>query len=239
MKKDKLDLRRNSFSEEPKDDQPDKCFCGHVFTDADLIENKKLKIVQGSGFYYHKCSLKEAPKDHVHCWEKKKPPCGQRIEHLKCCICEKPNPKQEEVKECKCNCHKMYEQMNCPDCKHYINRSSAKSWSERFDEKFGVSNDGFLYFSNIKRDIIKDFISTELASQRKKMENEKRDFYQMWYKYPTKEIAAKERERAKYEGRQETIKEVWEKLSEKRGLNTAYSISWSDIESTLKGVLEK
>lgn len=31
--------------------------------------------------------------DHVHCWESKKPPCGQKIEHLKCCLCEKLNPK--------------------------------------------------------------------------------------------------------------------------------------------------
>lgn len=31
--------------------------------------------------------------DHYHCWQEKKPPCGQRIEHLKCCLCEEPNPK--------------------------------------------------------------------------------------------------------------------------------------------------
>lgn len=30
--------------------------------------------------------------DHSHCWESKNPPCGQKIEHLKCCLCELPNP---------------------------------------------------------------------------------------------------------------------------------------------------
>jgi len=31
--------------------------------------------------------------DHSHCWTEKNPPCGQKIEHLKCCLCEKLNPK--------------------------------------------------------------------------------------------------------------------------------------------------
>ena len=31
--------------------------------------------------------------DHSHCWESKNPPCGQKIEHYKCCLCEKLNPK--------------------------------------------------------------------------------------------------------------------------------------------------
>ena len=31
--------------------------------------------------------------DHYHCWQSKNPPCGQKIEHLKCCLCEKLNPK--------------------------------------------------------------------------------------------------------------------------------------------------
>lgn len=31
--------------------------------------------------------------DHGHCWTKDNPPCGQKIEHLKCCLCELPNPK--------------------------------------------------------------------------------------------------------------------------------------------------
>lgn len=30
---------------------------------------------------------------HSHCWAQKSPACGQKIEHLKCCICEKQNPK--------------------------------------------------------------------------------------------------------------------------------------------------
>lgn len=30
--------------------------------------------------------------DHSHCWESKKPPCGQRIEHLFCCLCKNMNP---------------------------------------------------------------------------------------------------------------------------------------------------
>lgn len=35
----------------------------------------------------------ERDHSHVHCWEQKNPPGGQKIEHLKCCICEKKNPK--------------------------------------------------------------------------------------------------------------------------------------------------
>lgn len=31
--------------------------------------------------------------DHAHCWEQDKPQCGQKIEHYKCCLCEKLNPK--------------------------------------------------------------------------------------------------------------------------------------------------
>ncbi len=38
--------------------------------------------------------------DHTHCWESKNPPCGQKIEHLKCCLCELFNPKVlKETKE--------------------------------------------------------------------------------------------------------------------------------------------
>lgn len=31
--------------------------------------------------------------DHYCCWTSKNPPCGQKIEHYKCCLCEKLNPK--------------------------------------------------------------------------------------------------------------------------------------------------
>ncbi len=45
--------------------------------------------------------------DHYHCWQGKNPPCGQKIEHFKCCLCEVPNPKittllaeqKEEIKQ--------------------------------------------------------------------------------------------------------------------------------------------
>lgn len=30
--------------------------------------------------------------DHFHCFSRENPPCGQKIEHLKCCLCEKLNP---------------------------------------------------------------------------------------------------------------------------------------------------
>lgn len=35
--------------------------------------------------------------DHRHCWTSKNPPCGQKIEHLKCCLCEKLNPRIETL----------------------------------------------------------------------------------------------------------------------------------------------
>lgn len=31
-------------------------------------------------------------QDHIHCWESKTPPCGQKVGHLKCCLCELRNP---------------------------------------------------------------------------------------------------------------------------------------------------
>lgn len=34
----------------------------------------------------------ERDHSHVHCFESKKPPCGQRIAHLRCCLCEILNP---------------------------------------------------------------------------------------------------------------------------------------------------
>ncbi len=34
--------------------------------------------------------------DHSCCFEEENPPCGQKIEHLKCCLCEKMNPKCKE-----------------------------------------------------------------------------------------------------------------------------------------------
>lgn len=37
--------------------------------------------------------------DHTHCWNEESPPCGQKIEHLKCCLCELPNPKYRELVE--------------------------------------------------------------------------------------------------------------------------------------------
>lgn len=40
----------------------------------------------------------EQDHSHSHCWSSTTPPCGQRVEHLKCCICEKLNPKIESLK---------------------------------------------------------------------------------------------------------------------------------------------
>lgn len=41
-----------------------------------------------------KCHQDQEKKDYSHscCFTSKNPPCGQRIEHLKCCICEKIHP---------------------------------------------------------------------------------------------------------------------------------------------------
>ena len=48
--------------------------------------------VGGLHGFHCKCPEPYNKRDHSHCFEEKKPPCGQRIEHLKCCICEKLNP---------------------------------------------------------------------------------------------------------------------------------------------------
>ena len=42
-------------------------------------------------------ALGDPTKNHTHCWQEKNPPCGQKIEHLKCCLCEKLNPKLLEA----------------------------------------------------------------------------------------------------------------------------------------------
>lgn len=31
-------------------------------------------------------------RDHRHCWEEEKPPCGQRIKHFECCLCQMNHP---------------------------------------------------------------------------------------------------------------------------------------------------
>jgi hypothetical protein len=30
--------------------------------------------------------------DHSHCWGSDNPPCGQKVEHLVCCLCGLPHP---------------------------------------------------------------------------------------------------------------------------------------------------
>lgn len=34
---------------------------------------------------------------HSHCWDSPDPPCGQRIKHFECCICERRNPEIESA----------------------------------------------------------------------------------------------------------------------------------------------
>lgn len=44
--------------------------------------------------------MKEQPYheiDHAHCWESKKPPCGQMIKHFKCCLCEMVHPEIQRL----------------------------------------------------------------------------------------------------------------------------------------------
>lgn len=36
--------------------------------------------------------------DHGHCWESKKPPCGQKIKHFECCLCQEPHPEIQKSK---------------------------------------------------------------------------------------------------------------------------------------------
>ena len=35
--------------------------------------------------------------DHSHCWTSDSPPCGQKIKHFKCCLCEKLHPNITEL----------------------------------------------------------------------------------------------------------------------------------------------
>jgi len=36
---------------------------------------------------------------HIHCFEQEAPPCGIKGKHLRCCLCEKKNIYDKEVKE--------------------------------------------------------------------------------------------------------------------------------------------
>lgn len=31
-------------------------------------------------------------RDHSHCWESEKPPCGQKVKHFECCLCKELHP---------------------------------------------------------------------------------------------------------------------------------------------------
>ena len=35
--------------------------------------------------------------DHTHCWISGNPPCGQKIKHFKCCLCEMTNPEITDI----------------------------------------------------------------------------------------------------------------------------------------------
>ena len=37
-------------------------------------------------------ALSDPTRDHTHCFHEKNPPCGQKIEHLVCCLCGIPHP---------------------------------------------------------------------------------------------------------------------------------------------------
>lgn len=61
--------------------------------DLEAIANHGHPVVQKSsnatpakgGWDYSK-------HDHSHCWESKKPPCGQKIKHFECCLCKEQHP---------------------------------------------------------------------------------------------------------------------------------------------------
>lgn len=85
--------------------------------------------------------------NHVHCWEDKNPPCGQKIEHLKCCLCEELNPK--------------------------VAMTPSKNLREEFGEKFGFGYVDPLHHSvnEIIRDIHLEFCAHREALVREHMVN--------------------------------------------------------------------
>lgn len=71
----------------------------NTLTDISLEDATKL-VAEGKAVFFESSTQQEGWEerpyheiDHSHCWSSKKPPCGQRIEHLKCCLCEIRNPK--------------------------------------------------------------------------------------------------------------------------------------------------
>lgn len=81
--------------------------------------------------------------DHSHCWESKNPPCGQKIEHLKCCLCQKLNPAchtpvQKEKIKCPCGDCDLYREPSqtssgesskiCPTCSNIMEKLKDGSW---------------------------------------------------------------------------------------------------------------
>ena len=67
------------------------------------LKCKCLKCLEKPQFglpqHYPDCPLATPPVvpynqlDHQHCYESVLPPCGQKVEHLTCCLCEMLNPK--------------------------------------------------------------------------------------------------------------------------------------------------
>lgn len=65
-----------------------KCKCGVM---REVLTNKEFQEK-------YKDDYSKPPKEdysHSHCWESNKPPCGQRIKHFECCLCQKLNPRIE------------------------------------------------------------------------------------------------------------------------------------------------
>ena len=63
-------------------------------TMVDTITNNEIDMAETHNTKdYH-------DRDHFHCWDSEQPPCGQKIKHFECCLCQKKNPESlEEYKK--------------------------------------------------------------------------------------------------------------------------------------------
>ena len=72
--------------------------------------------------------------DHTHCFHEKNPPCGQKIKHFKCCLCEMEHPDIAEKYAQGWNEGQL-------DYKHrWLNGEACTSCGEDLNSKTGLSD---------------------------------------------------------------------------------------------------
>lgn len=86
--------------------------------------------------------------DHFHCWTKESPPCGQKIKHFECCLCQLPHPdilsvRQSDREALKAEIENLTLQI---DIEEYLPK--VRAWKGGYDVPF---DDGY---TQSKKDVL-------------------------------------------------------------------------------------